>query len=443
VPGSRSQWRSATTHLTRQWLWLAVINLAIGTSMAVVLVVAKTPALSSWLGLSAVFPVALVYHVNFTILLWVSTCAAWCWSLCFKPWWAGFDRLALGLAALATLVLLVSLLGSAKPVLSNYVPVIDSASFFAGLALFILAITLMVLNRFGALWQALRSAPVDPSWLFALAALAWLVAVAVLGVAWVKLAPVNSLANFAELLFWGFGHALQAVNLLLLAGGWCWLSGYSGAYYRNRWVQWMVLTALLAVLLMVFWFSPESPEYRALFTYWMRFFSLPVVIVVALPTLRQVLFGRDWLLGAVRISVLLFLLGVFIGAAIRADNLLVPAHYHAVTGALNLVLMGLFYRVLPIPETRVRLCRWQLNGYALGVVTLVAGLGLSGWLGVGRKLAGSAQGLEGFAQLASMSLMGCGGLIALLGCFLFLFQVIRIRGPLRAPASVGPFAGVV
>ena len=80
----------------------------------------------------------------------------------------------------------------------------------------------------------------------------------------------------------------------------------------------------------------------------------------------------------------------------------------------------------------VKLARLQPWLYGGGQLLHVLGLVISGGYGVLRKVAGAEQALDGSGRVAGMGLMGLGGLIAILGGFLFLLVVFRAMRPLRS-----------
>ena len=63
--------------------------------------------------------------------------------------------------------------------------------------------------------------------------------------------------------------------------------------------------------------------------------------------------------------------------------------------------------------------------YAAGQLLHIGGLAVSGAMGIQRKTAGSAQGLEGIYAKTAMGVMGLGGLLAVIGGILFVVVVIR------------------
>ena len=127
-------------------------------------------------------------------------------------------------------------------------------------------------------------------------------------------------------------------------------------------------------------------------------------------------------------SVLLFGVGGGIGFMIQGSNVTIPAHYHGSIVAVTLAFMGLTYHLLPrlgFGEPDAKLAHAQSYIYGGGQLLHVIGLVWSGGYGVQRKAAGGEQTLESFGQVAGMGLMGIGGLIAVIGGFLFLLIVLR------------------
>jgi len=123
------------------------------------------------------------------------------------------------------------------------------------------------------------------------------------------------------------------------------------------------------------------------------------------------------------LSTLLYLAGVAIGAMITDNSAMVPAHYHGAVGAITLALMVQAWcgardlRLDAIPSRRVQ--RWQCLLYGGGTLLLVAGLALSGWQGVPRKVAGLSEVPYLFEIMVGKGLMSVGGAMAIAGAALF------------------------
>jgi hypothetical protein len=91
--------------------------------------------------------------------------------------------------------------------------------------------------------------------------------------------------------------------------------------------------------------------------------------------------------------------------------------------------MGITYELLPrlgYSRPSLRLTSVQPYLYGGGQLLHVTGLLWSGGYGVKRKVAGAEQGLEGIQQIAAMGIMGLGGLISIIGGFLFIYAVLSV-----------------
>ena len=67
---------------------------------------------------------------------------------------------------------------------------------------------------------------------------------------------------------------------------------------------------------------------------------------------------------------------------------------------------------------------------------------LAGMFGVARKVAGSNQGLDSWPKIASMAVMGLGGVIAVVGGVIFIVLALRMllrakTGPTSVSAALG------
>jgi len=114
--------------------------------------------------------------------------------------------------------------------------------------------------------------------------------------------------------------------------------------------------------------------------------------------------------------------------AISGVNTIIPAHYHGSIVGVTLALMGLTYHLLPtlgLARPAGRMASLQPWVYAGGQLLHIGGLAASGAMGIQRKTAGAAQGLDTLSAKAAMGVMGIGGLLAILGGILFVLVVIK------------------
>lgn len=432
----------------RAYLALGVAALIGSGLLALILVLARTPGLSTALGLAGIFRAALVVHVDLSVLIWFMAFAGVIGSLAAPARSSGLARSAWGLAAAGTAVLCISPFApDAQPVLNNYIPVLDHPVFGVGLGLCGMGFGLMLVGTLAARWSGGASglpAGLRPLALGALGAglLAWLTFGLTLGAAG---APTPQRAGFAyyELLFWGAGHVLQFQHALLALVAWYALLAHLGARLPAPGTRAAQLSAGLALLPLlsvpVLWvIAPHgSPAYTnayARLMEWGHLFMLPAAAWVAagIPTAWRA--APSPARSALLASVLLFSVGGFLAFMIRGANVVVPAHYHGSIVGVTIAFMGASYVLLPrlgFAEPHARWSRWQPWVYGGGQLMHILGLAWSGGYGVQRKVAGAEQVLTSLPQKLGMGMMGLGGAIAIVGGMMFVLVCLRAMWPRR------------
>lgn len=424
-------------HLVAAWLLLALTALALSTLCAVLLVAARAPLPGGLAASGELFGRALVLHVSFAVVVWFLSCAAGFWSLAAggQATPARWTAVALAGTGLAGMVLpLFS--AAARPVLANYVPVLDHPMFLAGLVLFISGVALNAVASVRDVVHRLKETPV---WRLG-ALLSLLAALFALGALIASLAQAGAPATpeWFEVIAWGPGHLLQFVHVLLLMSVWTELgaSVLGHAVAPRRWLVGLLMLAaapLLAAPLIYLGYPVGSAGFRRAFTLLMAWGAWPAAAVLALRILLQLVRARKSVrqapdTAALLLSMLLFLLGCVLGALIRAESTMVPAHYHGTVGAVTLAYMALGYRLLPAFGARGHadaLVRWQPVLYGTGLMVLALALAWSGWLGVPRKTLHVDVIVEYPAYFAAMGLVGLGGLLAIAGAALFVLNILR------------------
>jgi hypothetical protein len=441
--------QDARLAVARSWLWLGLLSLVGSGLFSILLVLSRTPWFNRWLPVADFFRVALVVHVDLSVLVWFIAIAGLLWSLNSAPRNLATAWVALGLAGAGTVAMaLAPFFGKGEAVMANYIPVLDGPLFLIGLAVFAVGVAVLVLR---SLWLA---PPLGVSFdgagalRFGLNASAVATAVALLAFTWSLAVLPQSLAGKAyyEIAFWGGGHALQFTWTLLMLVAWLWLAGACGAPLRlsPRITLLMFALALVSVFVTPFAYLAydiASVEHRNLLTWAMRFGGgvaiLPIglAVMAALTSAPAPTAAARPLRAALVSSVLLFAAGGFIGLFISGSNVRIPAHYHGCIVGVTLALMGLVYHLLPrlgYAAPSPRLATLQPKLYGAGQLLHIIGLVWSGGYGVQRKVAGAEQVLHSTAEVAGMGLMGLGGLIAIIGGLLFVVVVVK---SLRQPAA--------
>ena len=426
--------------LARSWWWLALLALGVSTSCAVLLVVARTPFLGFGAGM---FRTALVLHVDFAVVVWFLAVAAGVWLYAIPVTCCLLARLAragVWLAGGGMLgMLLAAIDGAAVPILANYLPVLDSALFYLGIGLFLSGTGLAGLAALASLagnglTMSDDETLADWRWAVATAIMAFWAAIVVFMLA--LQASGESVSLDSRL--WGGGHVLQIVHTLMLMGAWLYLGHralvLSGL--RRGLLLLLLASELLAVLidlLIVILHPVDSLAYRQGFTEVMRWATWPAPVVLgAYLVLGHFRMARGRRLSAeeycLLASVALFVLGCLVGAGIRGETTVVPAHYHGTVGAVTLAYMLWARRGLRHLNVAPRGSLWwtaQPWIYGAGISLMVLGLTWAGQFGVPRKAPHVDTVIADGAHHLAMGLAGTGGLLATAGSAVFVLGWLR------------------
>ncbi|HWT16239.1 MAG TPA: cbb3-type cytochrome c oxidase subunit I [Patescibacteria group bacterium] len=437
-----AEFAPAQRRLARAWLWLGMTALIGSGLFAILLVVSRTPGLQDLFPVADFFRLALVVHVDLSVLVWFVAMAGMLWSLNARPVALPLARSALILSALGTLGMLVApFAGSREALMANYIPVLDGHVFLAALVVFGFGSMLLVAHALVAAPRPGRSPAPIGALQFGSNASAVAMAVALIAFAWSWAVMPPSLDGKAyyEVLFWGGGHALQFTWTILMLLAWLWLAGACGGrvLLSPRLVVLMFALALVSVFVTPYAYLAHdiaTVEHRNLHTWAMRIGGGLAIAPVMLAVIQAMLQRRPLsdaqrpLRAALWSSMAIFALGGVIGIVIAGNNVRIPAHYHGSIVGVTLALMGLVYFLLPrlghaAPDSR--LARVQPTVYAIGQALHILGLVWSGGYGVQRKVAGAEQVLRTPSEIAGMGVMGLGGLVAIIGGLLFVVVVLR------------------
>ena len=428
--------------LAAGWLMLAIGALLASGLFSILLVLSRAPYVKDVFPLADFFRVALVVHVDLSVLVWFSAFAGLLWSLYGTPRLLWLGWLGLAGASAATLAMCAApFLDFGFPLMSNYIPVLDGPLFLRALTLFGVSCALVV-GRALAVAPRVGMRPDGAAALrFGLSAAAVSAAVALLAFAWSYAAVPHDIERKAyfEVLFWGGGHVLQFTWTLLMFVAWLWLAEAIGA--RNPLspriailLFAIALASVFATPLIYLAYDVVSVQHYRMQTWLMRIGGgLAIVpfagaVGIAVFSAPRSTAATAPLRSALLWSLALFGAGGLIGLAINGSNVKIPAHYHGSIVGVTLAFMGLVYYLLPrmgFARPEGRLASLQPALYGGGQLLHVAGLLWSGGHGVQRKIAGAEQVLRGADQVAAMGLMGLGGLLAVAGGVLFAIVVLR------------------
>ena len=425
------------------WLILGITALAIAGVFAILLVLARTPGLSDLFPTLDFFRTALIVHVNQSVLIWFLAFGGVLWSLGERKI-SFLHRIALALAAIGCLAIAITpFAGNSEPFLNNYVPILRHPLFFGGLFVFAFGVFLHAV-------LTLRQITTHTEWTrpdrlaVITAAMATVAAFFSLVWTWVHLSGWNGQAYF-ELLFWGAGHTVQFAYTQIMVAAWLGLAAGLGVTLRvsGRGLQGLIVLGVLPIVLVpVIYalYAVDSAQVHSAFAVLMRegggLAAVPIGVIVTYGLCKRratLLPDEKPLYAALTASLLIFAVGCVLGWAIAGVNTIIPAHYHGAIVGVTLALMGLTYHLLPLlgfAPPPPRLATLQPWIYATGQFLHVSGLAASGAMGIQRKTAGAAQGLDTLSEKVAMGVMGFGGLLAIIGGILFVVAAVySLRHP--------------
>ena len=435
--------------ITTAWLMLGLASLVGAGIFSILLVLARTPAIQEITPLIDFFRIALVVHVDLSVLIWLLSMAGVMWSLSSSRDLPGWDRFSFLLAAAGTAIVIISpFVGAADPLMNNYVPLLRHPVFYTGLGLFTLGIASHLL-RSAITRNGIRKGLDGTAALqfgITLAALTTAVAIAAFVASWAGIPGGMDGQAYFEFLFWGGGHVLQFTHTLLMMVAWVILAHASGCRFEltpRLTLTFLIIMALPIITVPFLYIAHDiiSPGHRLAFTELMKYGGLsclPLGLAVLVSVLKagkpREEFAQEgrYLRSALLSSLGLFAVGGALGFMISGLDIVIPAHYHGSTVGVTIAFMGLTYYLLPrlgFGAIPVRMATWQPYLYGGGQLLHIIGLAWSGGYGVQRKTAGLAQGVDRLGEVAGMALMGLGGLISVIGGLLFLIVCYKsIRG---------------
>ncbi len=439
--------QDARRPLAIAWLALGLMALLASGLFSILLVLSRTPQLQTLFPVADFFRVALVLHVDLSVLVWFLAFGGALWTLSGTQRYRPMAWFALAVSAAGTAAMCASpFVERATPVMANYVPVLDGPVFLTGLVLFGTGIALLCLRSMLAVAPVGTSISGGGALRFGLNAALVASAVAAFAFAWSWIGVPRDIDPriYYELVFWGGGHVLQFTYTLLMLVCWIWLASAVGARLP---LSPRVVTLLFAIALLSAFLTPitylayhvTSIEHHKAQTLLMRFgggLVIPPIVLAVLWSLwpvRGVAADKRPLRASLIASLLLFSAGGIIGFLITGNNVRIPAHYHGSIVGVTLAMMGVVYLLLPrlgfiAPSSRS--AAWQPYVYGVGQLMHIVGLVWSGGYGVQRKVAGTEQVLRSTPETLGMGLMGLGGLIAIVGGLMFLVIVLRaLRHP--------------
>jgi hypothetical protein len=430
----------ASLGLARRWLLLGLFALIAAGLFSILLVLSRAPFIHEVIPFKDFFHVAIVVHVNLSVLIWFMSFACVLFTLVSEDSMMPLANLSFYLALAGTGVLVLApFVGADVPLMNNYIPTLQHPVFFAALLLFAAGVFLrlfinLVATRIKFSKLSIPDAIRVSIWL---AGNVCLFALLALYLSYKGIPAEIEGEAYYEFLYWGSGHILQFNHSLLMLLSWLVLLLLTGKEIKIKGKALLILSALVLVpvldaIRIYFAFDIYTPEHRLAFTNLMKFgglTTLPFGLLLAylLFTSFKALKEHTLIRTVLLCSGTLFLTGGVIGFLIEGVNVVIPAHYHGSIVGVTLAFMGLAYLLLPFlgyAPAKIKLAKWQMYTYSAGQMMHIIGLAWSGGYGVQRKTAGAAQGLESIERIAGMGLMGAGGAVSIIGGVLFMIVMI-------------------
>ncbi|MDX2145376.1 MAG: cbb3-type cytochrome c oxidase subunit I [Rhodospirillaceae bacterium] len=428
------------------WVALPLAALGIAGLLALLIALLRVPGAENVLPWSSqsFFEKGLVAHVTFAFVIWYmgvhGALTVLVTAQALGPGRGELNgagilcgRTGLYGAALSLLLLLIPVLGDlGAPSPNNYIPVLVHPLYYAGLTLLAVSLALPVV-RLLAIVRAQRD--IEPLTMgVAAAGVIYLIALVCIAIAWAVRPGDMDIETLNDFVLWGGGHVLQFTNTALMLCALYLLTRITlgetpvGPRLFNAMMLLMVAGAAMGPLLYMT-HDAGDPAQRLMFTdlYW---YVLPLPTAVVLLGLMALLFrrrgciaeGAPELTGVV-VALALFGFGGIIGFFESSSDTRTPGHYHAVLIAVTLTFMALYFALflplLGLRTERRRLRAWMYVLLGTGQFLHSASLYVAGAMGVARKTAGAGQGLDSWQKIASLSVMGVGGLIAVVGGVIF------------------------
>lgn len=434
--GSQAAERAIALRDAQRWFGLGVFALLVAGTIALVLVVGRIPGLSHLIDTAAAKR-SLVVHVNLALGVWFFTSMAGLFCLLPGARLRGVSPIAWATASLGTVLFsLAMFFADAEPVLSNYVPALDHGLFLGGLGVFAAGVCLQFADRRLVSIQGFTILPPGATTGLRAAALVFLAAMATIYAAYRTQAAGLTQWQYFERLFWGGGHVLQFVNVLAMTSAWLLLlSRVLGRAPLNGRLAAGLMILLAAPTALGPWFATRE-DGMGLFTQLMRWGIFPAVVVMILACIAALWRARGTFApGALRgpaftgfiTAASMTVVGFLLGAGISAETTLVPAHYHVSIGAVTATYMATILALQPeygrTPRLR-RMAMWQPVVFGIGQTIFAAGFAIAGVAGAERKKYGAEQIVRNAGEWAGLSVMGAGGVVALVGGVLFLSVLV-------------------
>lgn len=417
------------------WLQNAVIALGIAGVYSIIIVTLRVPQLAVFVTDTDIFKSALIVHVNLSVLVWMLSICCVIWS--YNARYIFLNVTCARYALFGTILMAISpfcVHGAA--IMNNYIPMLENIVFVVGLVLFICCVLICGIIRLYEYFVFLEGvddilitfAIISSIVIFIVACICTIISFFALEES-IYLISID-LALYYELLYWAGGHILQFLFCQILIIVWILLlqnTNISKTKFTRLYLLLLTLNMLFALSgLYGLCYNVTSWEFKSYYTEHMRYcggiaplMAIGLAIYEQLSTTANKNFMHNAYYNVAKASLIasitLFIAGGVIGVLISGTNVTIPAHYHGCVIGITIAFMGFAYLIAPgnVVNKRAPL---QIYLTTTGQILHIFGLAMAGGYGVLRKTTSTELA---FSAKVYMGIMGCGGMIAIIGGLMF------------------------
>lgn len=409
---------------TYRWVSFAVFSLIFAGIFAFLVALTRAPFIKI-LSSSNYFYSSLAGHVVFSIIIWLMTFTVGVWHLSFPV--MKKDKVTLPLLIAGALMIAFSaIFALGEPYLNNYVPVIGSPVFYAGLFIFGFSFFINVLKYLPQALEHLFSGDNDRQ-IASVSVMLSLIMMLSLIPSFLKATTDGGMKLYFERAFWIPGHIQQFVNASIMLIGWHFLlkvKGEKGAG-NNKWLKFANIFLLALSLPLLYGLIGDPLSHTVKMIVYISFgigLGFPVLIhtIYVLKNFPKKVNEIATL--SILFSLIVYYTGEIIAYAGFQSDLRVPAHYHGVVTAVTLSLMGMTYYIIKEVNGGVifeKIARIQPVIYGAGMMLLIGGMYWAGSLGAPRKTYGFDFSHQNGLVLTALNVMGMGAVLAVIGGVFF------------------------
>lgn len=429
--------------LAEHWLWLGVAAIAMAGLYSLVPVIGRTPQFKDLSVAQRFFDVALVVHVDLSVLIWSLAMICMGGALLMKPHeekWPYWGKAGFWCVGASTVLMALSPLDTWEPLKSNYIPVLHNGMFLLSLGLLTAGLVVSLIPPFVTYLHPNHARALNvPEKGFFAAIITVFIGLAGYALGARTVPPGLELVEHYELMFWLGGHIMQFAYTLVAMVAWLMLLAALGGDMPKRTHATLIYAVAILgafVSYMTFALDGRMPvekkyEQTRVMIEWAGVAPSLLAVLVVISLLRTRIHRENRAYAAsLIVSLILFFAGGALGLMISGQNVTIPAHYHGMIVGITQALMGLAYVMLPRfgyqSVARQRMAFLQPLIYGGGQLMHIGGLAYCGGYGILRKTAGGFEHLAPDIKIA-LGIFGMGGLLAITGGILFVVVMLRVK----------------